>query len=149
MTEPMLDTFTYKPDEEWNGWLIATGTNPFITLNGSVCNWGSIPWPDLHGHKDCDQCGYILPGVCENMDTPEGVQRCDNCCLYEDDLSAAQALADWLDGGVVRYYGMKVCYACGEGIYHDPASGWLTVDGQDDFCEYSTTYYIEDRLHHP
>jgi len=50
----------------------------------------------------CDQCGDILPGVIEAMDSPEGIQRCDQCDLYEGDLDAAQALADYLDLAELR-----------------------------------------------
>jgi len=39
----------------------------------------------------------IVSGVLEAMDSPEGIQRCDNCELYDSDLAAAAALGQHLD----------------------------------------------------
>ena len=58
------------------------------------------------GDNDCDTCaGCLLRGVIEAMDTPEGVQRCDECDLYPGDLEAAAALRDaFFPAGLVRYF---------------------------------------------
>ena len=49
----------------------------------------------------------MVQGVIEAMDTPFGIQRCDNCGQYEGDLEAAAALADALTDfyvGAVRFH---------------------------------------------
>lgn len=77
--------------------MIATGTNPWIEVDGKPVVWEAGP----SCNPDCDSCGSVLPGVIECMDTPEGIQRCDQCDTYEGDIEAAQALAAAIGGGVV------------------------------------------------
>lgn len=62
-----------------------------------LLEWAGVP------EFPCDSCGDILPGVIEDMDTHEGIQRCDECSVYDGDLEAALALADHV-GGVVRFH---------------------------------------------
>lgn len=42
-------------------------------------------------------CGP-LPGVLAPFNTPDGLQRCDECQSYDSDLDAALALAVWVRG---------------------------------------------------
>lgn len=95
----MTDVKYTGPDD---GRLIANYTNPWVVVNGEPVDWTnpgvSIPMRPFEPN-DCDACG-IIPGVIEAMDTPEGIQRCDQCQRYEGDLSAAQALADAVSGEV-------------------------------------------------
>ncbi len=51
---------------------------------------------------ECTCTGSPVPGTLPAMDSPEGIQRCDECGVFEGDLEAAQALADTV-GGVVMF----------------------------------------------
>lgn len=55
--------------------------------------------------EGCSNC--IVQGVIESMDTPDGIQRCDVCQLFDGDLEAAQALAD----AVTEFYNGAVKYS--------------------------------------
>jgi hypothetical protein len=84
--------------------LIASGTNPWVQVNGEPVNWMN-PALNLAARtfepNDCEGCaGSVLPGALEAMDTPEGIQRCDTCQRFDGDLFAAQALADCVGGEV-------------------------------------------------
>ncbi|MFI5736195.1 hypothetical protein ACIA49_39135 [Kribbella sp. NPDC051587] len=81
---------------------IAADTNPWIEINGATVTW---PHPSLvpDAANDCEGCaGEPLPGVVAPMDSEIGIQRCDNCQLFEGDLPAALALAACV-GGVVKF----------------------------------------------
>lgn len=52
--------------------------------------------------EGCTCTGSPVAGTLPAMDTPEGIQRCDECQVFPGDLEAAQALADMV-GGVVRF----------------------------------------------
>jgi hypothetical protein len=80
---------------------IASGTNPWVEVDGEPIDWMTRP-TDRRRTSDCDQCGEILDGVIEAMDTPEGIQRCDQCQVYDGDIEAAEALAR-LVGGTVKW----------------------------------------------
>jgi hypothetical protein len=84
--------------------LIASGTNPWVVVNGAPVDWMN-PAVSLAARSpepnNCEGCtGCVLPGVIEAMDTPQGVQRCDTCQRYIGDLFAAQALAALVGGEV-------------------------------------------------
>jgi hypothetical protein len=82
--------------------LIARETNPWIEVDGRPVNWMSRQAPS--GNLECDTCTWSpVPGVLEAMDTPEGVQRCDMCELFDGDLDAALALARTVNG-TVRFF---------------------------------------------
>jgi len=76
------------------------GTNPWVEVDGEPIDWEATWVPNVRT-SDCDQCGLILDGVIEGMDTSEGVCRCDQCKVYEGDFEAAEALAV-LVGGIAK-----------------------------------------------
>lgn len=106
---PITAVFSgWKPDDHAVLYR-AGGTNPdrlrddpWVEIQGQPVDWqASIFRPASNG---CDQCaGSPLPGVIPAMNTPEGVQRCDQCNRYFDDWAAVTALAR-LVGGVVKFY---------------------------------------------
>lgn len=89
------------------GVFIASGTNPWVEVDGKPVDWLAI---DLRLYdragNDCDGCGNVVPGAIEAMDTPEGIQCCDECLRIEGDLEAAQALAE-IVGGTVHFFAMR------------------------------------------
>jgi hypothetical protein len=94
------------------GWVIAGTTNPWIEEADSDTALDleqvALSIGQLNNSGQCYGCyNCILEGVIEAMDTPEGIQRCDNCDVFEGDLEAAQALADALTefgNGAVKHY---------------------------------------------
>jgi hypothetical protein len=80
--------------------MIADGTNPWVEVDGVPVDW--VEREPLHPVNDCGLCGDFLDGAIAAMDTNEGVQRCDECDLFEGDIEAAEALAR-LVGGVVEW----------------------------------------------
>lgn len=93
-----------KVAAERNGLLIASCTNPWIHVDGQPYDWQAKPLPAAT--NDCEQCAESpVPGAIPAMDTPAGIQRCDQCELFPGDLEAAAALAV-LVGGRVRFQAM-------------------------------------------
>ncbi len=95
-----------SPDEddyaevEWTGSetaVIESQTNPWLRTPGGR-DIDLRQFAELRGGVDfsdeCDTCGTLMRGVIEAMDTDFGIQRCDQCDLYEGDLEAARALRD-------------------------------------------------------
>lgn len=60
----------------------------------------------VHGPEVCGQADPV-PGVAAPMNSPEGIQRCDECALYGGDLDAAVALALHVPGGRVMFTDAK------------------------------------------
>lgn len=81
--------------------LIKDRTNPWVEVDGKPVDWTESPLPRVA--CPCEDMGQVVvPGVLDGMDTPEGVQRCDGCGIYESDLDAALALAKRV-GGVAKF----------------------------------------------
>jgi len=99
MSTDNILTFTGELAE---GVYIATGTNPWVEVDGKPVDWTQRDLavaPD----NDCDTCcDQTIPGAIAAMDTDIGIQACDNCKRFPGDLEAAQALAD-LVGGTVKF----------------------------------------------
>ncbi len=60
---------------------------PFVSLTKCDCHEPDQPYA-LHN----------LPGVLVGFDGPCGIQRCDDCVVYEDDGAAAAAVAHLIGG---------------------------------------------------
>ncbi len=101
-----------EPVVEWTGSetaKIARHTNPWLQYGDKpidLLSMQAIVRPRLVNHDDCDQCGNLLRGVIEAMDTDAGIQRCDQCQAYEGDLQAARALRDaWFPRATIWFHG--------------------------------------------
>lgn len=86
-----------------DGVMIADGTDPWVEVDGVAVDWMTHPLlkdstPDL---PRCN-CPASTPGILPAMNTPEGIQRCDECQMFDGDLDAALALAKKV-GGVVKF----------------------------------------------
>lgn len=92
---------------EWNELLdddvlIAFGTNVWLVSGEEPINLQALlhetdSFPVASGNP-CYQCWpEPLPGVLTAMNSEDGIERCDNCTLYEGDLEAARALADLIE----------------------------------------------------
>lgn len=78
--------------------------DPWVEVDGMPIDWRFAQLPSQRVMECADNtCGEILDGVIECMNTPYGVERCDVCGIYDGDLSAAQALAEYA-GGEVRVH---------------------------------------------
>ena len=78
------------------GVLIASGTNPWLQVDGQPVDLMEIARADEYV-EDCDGCRQDeFAGIALAMDTPDGIQRCDQCGTFDGDLEAAQAAADAL-----------------------------------------------------
>jgi hypothetical protein len=81
--------------------MIANQTNPWVEVDGKPVIWSETGLPRVE--CPCGENGQVvLASVLDGMDSPEGIQRCDACDIYEGDLDAALALAN-LVGGTVKY----------------------------------------------
>lgn len=93
---------TFDGRELPDGVFIASGTDPWVEVDGVPVDWkekGGAPAED----NDCDVCSDMpVPGVIAPMNTPEGIERCDECERYPGDLEAALVLARTV-GGIVRF----------------------------------------------
>ena len=85
--------------------LIAPGNpNPWIEIDGQPVDWmrrapslpQAVTWC---GDGGCN--AGPLAGVLVACDTPQGIQRCDQCNIYDGDREAALALAQMVGGVVV------------------------------------------------
>lgn len=89
---------------QWEGdddVMIYGHTNPWLRASdGTDVDIADLISKGLVGETydgTCYACGPgILAGVLAPMDSPIGIQTCDNCELYDSDLAAAQALAEHL-----------------------------------------------------
>lgn len=88
MSAPVAVEWAGPEDER----IIASETNPWLRIDGfgaanllTLATDGTIP---LDG-----ACGGCYAGAIPAMDSPTGVQRCDECDLLPGDLEAAEVLA--------------------------------------------------------
>jgi hypothetical protein len=83
---------------------IASDTDPWVEINGEPVDWVARNLP-ADPDNDCECCNDMpVPGVIAPMNTPQGIERCDECQRFEGDLDAAFALAK-LVNGTVHYEG--------------------------------------------
>lgn len=81
---------------------IARETDPWVGVDGVPYDWMARPLPDAPDN-DCEICrDSPVSGALQAMNTPAGIERCDECEVFEGDLDAAFALAA-LVGGTVYY----------------------------------------------
>ena len=81
-------------------WMIPSEYNPFVTtgFDGGCDPVPLMQYADADTPNDCDQCeGSPVPGAILGMDYVEGVQRCDQCEKFDNDLNAAIAVVVWLN----------------------------------------------------
>lgn len=83
--------------------MIADRTNPWVEVDGVPYDWATDTHPsDPTIEPGCTCFGSPIAGTIPAMDTDHGIQRCDECGVFEGDLEAALALAA-LVGGIVRF----------------------------------------------
>lgn len=75
--------------------------DPIVLVAGSPVDWTTREF--TAAPNDCDQClGSPVPGAIPAMNSRAGVQSCDQCRRFPDDLAAAAALAARV-GGAAMY----------------------------------------------
>jgi hypothetical protein len=93
--------------QQWDGdddALIALDTNPWLQgADGKRKNLAFLRRKVLERHS-CP-CAGPIPGVIAPVDGDDyGIQRCDNCAVYDDDREAARALASRLGADVTVWF---------------------------------------------
>lgn len=83
--------FTGETDQ-----LIASGTNPWLhNAMGQPIDLEKLRRPQKN--HTCDSCeDSPVVGAIIAMDTPDGIQRCDACEVFDGDLTAALAVAKYI-----------------------------------------------------
>lgn len=78
----------------------------------------------------CDGCATsLIPGTRDQSNTNEGIERCDMCELFEDDLDAALALAKGVGGAVRVLVEGEISEGDETGEYNDRTYRVFTYEG--------------------
>ena len=96
-TEPIQWTREADAAGDFESILIASGTNPWLQVDGKPVNLTALYGTGTVDYDVCDGCAQgDFAGIVLAMDSGEGIQRCDGCQKFDGDLEAAQATADVL-----------------------------------------------------
>lgn len=83
----------------------AYATNAWLERDGEPIDLEDLqPWTPA-ADPSCDQCeGMPIHGVIAPTNTEYGIERCDQCEVFESDLDAASALAEHLGPGLTVWF---------------------------------------------